>query len=193
MNEFRNFRLINNIEKNLIKKTLSEASLKIKNVLERDGYQLFISIDNSININKFPAIFLVPRNLTQDLNKLKSKFDIIAAGLYFGFIRKDIFMLSLEAIEFLNNKGYFSEKQALFVTEKGEKSVLYGNQILKKMISKIPKNMKRNDFILIFNQEKELISIAKSEVSYSSYQNLKANDIVASNLVDKGIYLRTKQ
>ncbi|MFX1488405.1 MAG: hypothetical protein ACFFBI_04615 [Promethearchaeota archaeon] len=193
MNEFRNFRLINNIEKNLINKTLSEISLKIKTVLERDAYQFFISINNSININKFPMIFLVPMYLTQDLNKLKSKFEIIAAGLYFGFIKKDIFIVSLEAIEFLNNKGCFSEKQALYVTEKGEKSVLYGNQILKKMVSKIPKDMKRNDFILIFNQKKELISIAKSEVNHSSYQNLKANDMVASNLVDKGIYLRKKQ
>ena len=102
-------------------------------------------------------------------------------------------MISLEAIDFLNIQGCFTQAQGLYVTEKGEKSVLYGNQILKKMIFKIPKGMNRNDLILIFNQENELISIAKSNVSHSSYQSLKANDIVASNLVDKGIYLRTKQ
>jgi ribosome biogenesis protein Nip4 len=191
MNETKNFRQINKTEKNLIFKSLSEISPDIISDLERDGYQLFISFNKLSNKYKLPTIYLVSSNIAKDLNTVKSYVDIIAAGLYFGFIKKDSFIISLEAVGFF--QGCFSQGQVLYVTKKGEKSVLYGNQILKKMISKIPKNMKRNDFILIFNQEKEMISIAKSEVSNSIYQKLKENDIVASNLVDKGIYLRRKQ
>ena len=193
MNEFKNFRLINNFEKKIINKSLSEISPKIKSVLEKDYYQLYVSLNKETSKNRYPAIYLISSNLINELSILKSKVDIIAAGLYFGFIKKGEFMISLEAIDFLNIQGCFTQAQGLYVTEKGEKSVLYGNQILKKMIFKIPKGMNRNDLILIFNQENELISIAKSNVSHSSYQSLKANDIVASNLVDKGIYLRTKQ
>lgn len=193
MNEFKNFRLTNKIEKKIIYKSFSEISPKIKSVLERDNSQLYIFFNTLTSKNRYPTIYLIPINLINELSIIKSKKDIIAAGLYFGFIKKSEFMLSLEATEFLNNQGCFSKSQILYVNEKGEKSVLYGNQILKKMILKFPNGMKKDDFILIFSNNNQLIAIAKSKVGYSNYQNLNPNDIVALNLVDKGYYLRKSQ
>ena len=61
-------------------------------------------------------------------------------GVYFGFIKKNQFLLSLEGAEFLNKLNMF---QYLFVNDDGEKSVLYGNHIMKKFFNKRPKFLKR--------------------------------------------------
>ena len=118
---------------------------------------------------------------------------IISAGIYFGFIKKNKFRLSLEGAEFLLNLHFFSERHLATVNNDGEKAILYGNQILRKMIVKISNKVKKNDFILVFNQSNELICIARSQVNFEDIRNLKNNDIIAFNLIDKGYYLRKKQ
>jgi ribosome biogenesis protein Nip4 len=61
------------------------------------------------------------------------------------------------------------------------------------MVIQISTKLNKNDFLLIFNQNNELIAIAISKVDYNLYQRLNPNDLVALNLVDKGYYLRVKQ
>ena len=102
-------------------------------------------------------------------------------------------MLSLEGAEFLLNLNFFSERYQLIVNNDGEKAILYGNKILKKMIIKISNKLKKNDFLLVFNQSNELICIARSQVDFEDIQNIKTNEIIAFNLIDKGYYLRKKQ
>ncbi|MFX1277737.1 MAG: PUA domain-containing protein [Promethearchaeota archaeon] len=81
----------------------------------------------------------------------------------------------------------------MYVNDKGEKAILYGNIILKKMITNIHVNLKKKDFLLVFNQLNELIAIAQSQVDFEDIQNLEPNKSIAINLVDKGYYLRKKQ
>ncbi|MFX1340161.1 MAG: hypothetical protein ACFFDK_16235 [Promethearchaeota archaeon] len=101
--------------------------------------------------------------------------------------------MSLEGVEFLYQMNVFSEKNYIIVNDKGEKAVLYGNRITKEIISKIPENLKKSEFLLILNQSNELISVAQSQVDKDRYSTLKINDLVALNLIDKGYYLRIKQ
>ena len=65
--------------------------------------------------------------------------------------------------------------------------------IIKDFISKIPENLKKNKFLLIFNTSNELLSIAQSQIDKEQYLNLKSYELVALNLIDKGYYLRIKQ
>jgi ribosome biogenesis protein Nip4 len=57
----------------------------------------------------------------------------------------------------------------------------------------IPTELKKDDLLAVFNQNKETIAIARATIDSSSFQNLKLNQKVAQNLVDKGYYLRKRQ
>ena len=116
-----------------------------------------------------------------------------SAGLYFGYIKQGKFYLSLESTEFFKNLSCFLIEQFLFLTDKGEKSILYGNNIEKEMIIRISPKLNKSDFLLVFNQNDELIAISISTVYYNIYKKLNPNDLVALNLIDKGYYLREKQ
>jgi len=193
MKNQNNFRVVNNTEKDIIINSLSKTSREILTIFERTNRILFILFNNlGLKIN-FPLIFLVPDYLSKTINKLESNKMIISAGIYFGFIKKNVFRLSLEGAEFLLNLHFFSEKHLATVNNDGEKAILYGNQILRKMIVKISNKVKKNDFILVFNQSNELICIARSQVNFEDIRNLKNNEIIAFNLIDKGYYLRKKQ
>jgi len=192
MRNLKYFRIINNTEKNIIINSLSKISPDISSILNKIEFKLFISFNDSSSKNNYPFIFLVPNNLIKNINKLTHK-DINSAGLYFGFIKKNQFFLSIEGAEFLHNQNLISEKHQICVNENGEKAILYGNKILKKMLIPIEPNMKKNDFLLVFNRLNELVAIAQSQVDFEDIQNLKPNECIAINLVDKGYYLRKKQ
>ena len=99
----------------------------------------------------------------------------------------------MEGTEFLFNHGVFSHKDFILINEKGEKSILYGNDLLKKMIEKVPDSFKMKEFLLVLNQKQELIAICSTQCDSISYKDLKLENTVAKNLVDKGYYLRKEQ
>jgi ribosome biogenesis protein Nip4 len=133
-------------------------------------------------------IYLVPNKLSELVNRSKSI--VYSSGLYFGFIKKGEFFISLEGANFLHELDCFSDKQIIRVNKEGEKSVLYGNKISKKMISRTPLYLKKNTFIVILNAFNELIAIGQSQVDSEVIQRLDKNGIIALNFVDKGYYLR---
>jgi len=61
------------------------------------------------------------------------------------------------------------------------------------MIIKIPSNLEKKEFLLVFNRLNELIAIAQAQIGYKTSQNLNTSDLIALNLNDKGYYLRRKQ
>ncbi|MFX1314560.1 MAG: hypothetical protein ACFE9T_01760 [Promethearchaeota archaeon] len=193
MKDIKMFREVTDNENIIIFNSISKISSKISLILKEIDYKIYLALNNKISKNDNPSIFLIPNNLIKHLANLSQEIRVDSAGLYFGFIKKREFYLSLEGTEFLLNLSCFSEDHKIYVNEEGEKSILYGNKILKSMILNIPLNLKKNSFLLVFNPNNELIAIANSKVSYSAYQNLNYNDLVALNLVDKGYYLRKKQ
>ncbi|MFX0000618.1 MAG: hypothetical protein ACFE9Q_03500 [Candidatus Hodarchaeota archaeon] len=192
MNDNFNFRQINEIEKEIIITSLNKISSGISQVIYNLKKFLYISIESSSSKVKFPKIFLISRNHYELLKTIDSN-KILSAGLYLGFIKKGNFLFSLEGAEFLYISNLYSDFKKLYVNEKGEKSILYGNNILKNMILKIPESIKQNDLLLIFNQLDEIIALAKSNIDYTNLKNFKQNDIIAINLIDKGDYLRKSQ
>ncbi len=193
MKNQRNFRFINETEKKIIRDSLSKISAKVLLILNKEKFQTCINLSKLDQVRQKLSIFLIPKNLIKIIREIKYEININSAGLYFGHIKRGGFFLSLEGAEFLHDMGAFREKNLMRVTVKGEKSILYGNKILKKMIHKVSPNLKKKDFLLIFNSSGELISIGLSQVDYFTFQNLKIDELIALNLVDKGYYLRKNQ
>ncbi len=193
MKNLKNFRIINDTEKKIIINSLSRMSPDILTIFERNNYMLFIGLNEKVLTNNYPIIFLVPTYLKNTVDIIREKERIVSAGIYFGFLKKNQFRLSLEGAEFLLNLNLFPENHLAIVDNEGEKAILYGNHLIAKMIIKISNEVKKNDFLLVFNHSNELICIARSQVDFEEFKNLKANEIVAFNLIDKGYYLRKKQ
>jgi len=168
-------------------------SSEVLSYLKKKDYRFYIFINDEQAKSKFPLIYLVSSNNSTILEERLKNENIHAAGIYFGFIKKGIFYLSIEGVEFLRNHQILQNGNKITINEKGEKSILYGNDILKSEITKIPPKLKKNNLLAVFNQKNEIIAIARATIDSSSFQNLKSNQRVAQNLVDKGYYLRKRQ
>ena len=187
------FRLINKIEKSIINNSLLKFSSEVLSYFKKKDHRFYIFINDEQRESKFPLIYLVPNDTSNILEDKLQNENIDAAGIYFGFIKKGIFHLSLEGAEFLLNQHILPNSNKITINEEGEKSILYGNDILKSVITMIPPKLKKNNLIAVFNQKNEIIALARATIDSSSFQNLKLNQKVAQNLVDKGYYLRKRQ
>lgn len=193
MRDLKTFRLVNEIETTMIYDSLIKLSPNILPFFEKNDYRLYISLNELEAESKFPSIFLISHDQGNLLEKILKVEIVCSAGVYFGFIKKGIFFLSLEGVEFFHNQDKIPKSKQIIVNKEGEKSILYGNNVLKKMVIIMPLELKKNDFMVVFNQNQEIIAIAKSLIDYKSYQNIDSNKITAINLVDKGYFLRKKQ
>lgn len=192
MSNLQNFRQINDFEKQIIIDSLLKISSEFLRVIEEFKIHLYILTNSSLSKDKFPKIFLITKY--QHFRLKLTHFDkIFSAGLYFGFIKKGNFYLSLEGADYLYKQGIFSNNKCIHVNRKGENSILYGNNLLKNMVIKTSNNLQKKDFLLVFNEMNELLAIAQFIVESNVLQYLKPKDIIALNLSDKGIYLREKQ
>ena len=192
MRDLKTFRLVNKIETKMIYDSLVKISPNILTFFEKTDYRLSISLNELEAKSKFPSIFLISKDQLKILQTLEND-KISSAGLYFGFIKKGNFYISLEGAEFLYNINLFSDLKRIHLNDKGEKSILYGNNILKIMIRAIPSSLKQNEILLVFNRNDEIIALAQSKYNYQNIQKLKPKEIVAINLNDKGYYLRRNQ
>ncbi len=193
MKDLKAFRLVNEIETRMIYDSLIKLSPPLILFFKKNDYRLYISLNELEAESKFPSIFLIFKNQSILLEKVLKTKIVRSAGVYFGFIKKGVFFLSLEGAEFLHKLDKFPINRRVVVNEKEEKSILYGNNILKKMVRTMPLELKKNDFLAVFNQNHEIIAISRARIDSSSFKKMDPNNIVALNLLDKGYYLRKKQ
>ncbi len=193
MKDFEQIRSVNQIETEIIQASLSTLSSRIVSHLEEFKNSLYVIIKEKTSHNNFPKIHLFSRDLQNLIKNMKLKDRISSGGLYFGFIKKGKFFLSIEGAEFLLIRNLISANVQLYVNRHGEKSILYGNNILKNMLIKESYNFKAKDILFILNEAQEIIAICRAVVEYSQVQNLEPEELIAINLRDKGIYLREKQ
>lgn len=193
MDDPKNFRKINEIERSIIFTSISDISSKLRSNMDNIGKFLYISLEKLARQKQYLNIYLISNEIFKIIDRVNETDEVVFSGLYFGFIKKSMFYLSLDGAEYLYHSGIFCEFQQLHVNEDGEKSILYGNNILKSMMVKAPSNLKEKDFLLVFNELKEIIAIAQSQVNYKNLQKIKPKDVIAINLRDKGLYLRKDQ
>lgn len=182
------FRVLNITEKKIINKTLSKISFDLNSFLTTNYNYLYVLIDKNNKLKPFPEIFYCPLKLRELI--IKFKFKIRYGGIYFGFIKKGEFYLSLEAVEFFDKLNLIPKSIKVNVNKETEKSILYGNNIKKKMIDTLPKHTKRNSYLIIYNQFNELIAITYLIKENYEIEKFHDSEIIALNLIDKGYYLR---
>ena len=186
----KNFRALKNSEFELIEAALVQISPKIVSYFQEQRALLFVSKFGNKDEN---LIYLITEEINKVLKRFQQTIDIISAGIYLGFIVRGKFFLSLEGAEILLKEELVPEQRFIKVNKEGEKAILYGNQIEKKMILDPSSNLKKNSLILIFNQLNELIALGNVVVELENFEIFNERDILIKNLVDKGYYLRRKQ
>ncbi|MFX1503091.1 MAG: methyltransferase domain-containing protein, partial [Promethearchaeota archaeon] len=127
------------------------------------------------------------------LKSINTYTNISSGGLYFGFIKKGNFLLSLEGAEFLLKNRFITNYRILSLNNEGERAILYGNDIVKENVIKYPQDLNKDDFLIIVNPQNEVIAIARALANKQELINLSHRAKVALSLIDKGYYLRKKQ
>ena len=131
MTQSKDFRIINKLEKSIISNALSKISKDFDLVMKKIQDKLYIAFDTTFTKSFNPSIYLSPSEHFNLIEKFDSAKQITSAGLYFGFIKKEYFRLSLEGGEYLAKNEEFFKEQILVINSNGEKSILYGNDINK--------------------------------------------------------------
>jgi ribosome biogenesis protein Nip4 len=190
-------RKINEIESKIIIETLSKISKKGSAFFDEHQFNFYVIISKERNRVLFPKIFFVPKNIVSLYKKLSFKSKITSIGLYFGFIKQGALFISLEGVEFLDKKDLLTEKNKIRVNKKGEKAILYGNDILKTMLE-LPNRdsmpiINAEDIVIFTNKFKEILAIGFMTGNTSEFENLSSKSLIAQNLIDKGYYLREIQ
>jgi ribosome biogenesis protein Nip4 len=186
----KNFRALKNNEFEFIEAGLVQISPKIVSYFQERRSLLYVSIFGNKNEN---LIYLITEEINKVLKRFQQIVDIISAGIYLGFIEIGKFFLSLEGAELLLKEKLVPVQRFIKVNKEGEKAILYGNSIEKKMILDFSSEVKKNSLIFIFNPLKELIALGNVVVDLENFEVFNERDILIKNLVDKGYYLRRKQ
>ncbi|KKM72482.1 hypothetical protein LCGC14_1420110 [marine sediment metagenome] len=190
MNDATSFRQINNIELQIIITSFIKISAKFLAILDNLKSKLYTSIKHSTNRTNYLSIYLITDEQQNLLNEINIRNKIYATGVFFGLIKRGVFLLSIEGAEFLYVSNIFPDFKKLILNENGEKSTLYGNNILKKMVLYSPIDLKKKDFLLVLNEFHEIIGLGLSQTNNEQILDSKPSDLIALNLSDKGYYLR---
>ena len=190
MRDFRTFRLLDAIENRIIHTALNQISTNIALFIEKRSLSLFVLIPEQ---DERHLVYLISEELRKLILSFQNNVNIVSAGISIGFISRNTFFLSLEGAEFFLNENIIPDQNILNVSNEGEKAILYGNPIIKKMVFNISLDLQKNAILLVLNESRELIALARSENDLANYRLLNQGELVATNLIDKGYYLRRKQ
>ena len=190
MRDFKNFRPLNEREIKIIHTALDLISSHLSSFLEKIRFSLFISYSEH-EIRQ--QVYLISESIQKLILSINNHANINSAGLYFGFLSGNTFFLGIEGAEFFLKENLIPDQNILAVNNKGEKAVLYGNPIIKKMVLNVPPNMQKDTIMIVLNKLKEPIALVRSNFDYNSFKLLNQGDLVANNLIDKGYYLRRQQ
>lgn len=176
----------------MIKDSLSTLTSSLNDPDNPIWKNLMILIKKMDKKPSYPKIFSVKKDLGEILNHIEDIDKIISIGLYFGKIKKGKFLLSLEGAEYLYSLEKINNSRLFFVKEEAEKSLLYGNDLKKGMLLKMPSKREDKKLFLVLNDHQELIGITRTNTNFSKIEDLDDEATIATNLIDKGYYLRTQ-
>ena len=107
-------------------------------------------------------------------------------GLVIGELRKQ-FIPSIAGADLFARFGK-RNKFYIVVSEKAEKLVLYGRDIMGESIENASDTLGENDLVILLNTSHEAIAIGRTRFSGSSL--LQNGRVTVTNLADAGYYLR---
>ena len=185
-------------------------------------YDLFAQSNNYV-LYQFEGrardIFLVPTSMSKMVKKLSKNLPLMHAGIHLGYVRPKrthsgyvrAFFLSYEGGRFIyefiinNHPELLKDIQTLQLNAKGERSFLYGKEIIfEDVISNTSKLIKKK-IIFVLNQRNNYIGIAlllvkqagkkkpeePGQKKWDVHSRSQNFNVSLMNLIDAGYYLRT--
>ena len=168
----------------------NELDLLYLSLHELFGLENFKDLTENYEIivgeGKWKEVFLISDRLMKVFQKFKDYRNPYFMGLFLGDIKNEKFKISLPGLTLISN--HIKNKTVL--SDLGEKRVLYGRDLTKQDISLFPPKIKKNDFSVLINENKEVLALGKYLFDQQIIQRLKNDKKILKNIIDKGWYLR---
>lgn len=119
-----------------------------------------------------------------------NKNALVSLGICLGkFTKTHKFFLKVTALAFLQE--FCIHK--IWLKESGEKSFLYGNNVLKSHLLKISDNIKKGDGVIVLSANDNPIGLGTAVRNTDDVRILNITDIIVVHQGDVGEYLRSEQ
>jgi len=143
--------------------------------------------------NRYKIVYKLSKALQQTVKCLELSFNLLkipkfhSFGLSVGVFRGEQFLIGIEMIRDL---AKYSNK-IVEVTAKGEQLFLYGRNLQKRSLNKIPRQLRAGERVIIQNMRKEAIGIGELLEDVFNLDTVSPKREVINNLIDLGTrYLR---
>lgn len=132
-------------------------------------------------------IYLIPTSWMSLLfEEAPAGFDYHLVGKQLGVMSKDRFRLSLQILPELSK----ITTRVMTVSRQGAESFTYGRSILKESVVYLDFNLRRNQRVLVMDEEFHCLGIAALATDANRLGRMKQDDLVGKNLVDIGWFIR---
>lgn len=119
-----------------------------------------------------------------------AKEKLMSLGICIGkFTKTNTFFLRITALPLLNEFCIYK----IWLKESGQKSFLYGNNVVKRDLLKVGDNIKRGDGVLVMSMDDNPIGFGICVRSTPEMKNLNIVDTIVIHQGDIGEYLRSEQ
>lgn len=133
-------------------------------------------------------VLLINNKIYKKISNISRK-NFISAGIMVGkFTRSNNFRISITFLDILSK--YAINK--VYVKNSAEMNVLYGNNVLKSHLVKIPENLKANESVVIFNTHDIPLGFGITSRSSMSLNIASHNTLSVIVQSDNGEYLRNE-
>lgn len=158
--------------------------------------KLVVKGDNNVLLytkGAVSSIYLMPREAKDRFKVLMGNPGLRHFGLFLGNFKGTQFNLSMEGISELV-KANSVTKNWIKLNDDGEKSFLYGQDIKKEDLQAVsPRGITHDRGIcVVMNARGECLGIGKLEADDHLLRHVSDTDVLISNIVDKGMYLRNQ-
>jgi len=175
---------IRNAVKSMLKRELSFYTNRAK-VESFMSNKSVLAVDTGRKVQ----FFLVSKALEKTFNEIPFSQGLFYAGIFAGEVEKNIFAPSLAVLDFLSKN---TDKK--FVKLDYKRSVLFscGRDIPSAGIVSASKDLRKNDIIIVLNENNEGIGYGRVLEQGIVLQELKAKPVI-KNLYDIGDFIRREQ
>jgi ribosome biogenesis protein Nip4 len=136
---------------------------------------------------KWRNIYLIPTSWMNLLFEEAPKgFDYHLVGKQLGVMTKDRFRLSLQILPELAQLT----TRIMTVSRQGAEAFTYGRSILKESVVHLDFNLRRNQRVLVMDEDFNCLGIASLATDANRLGRMKQDDLVGKNLVDIGWFIR---
>ena len=132
-------------------------------------------------------IYLIPTSWMSLLfEDAPTGFDYHLVGKQLGIMTKDRFRLSLQILPELAKLT----TRVMTVSKQGAEAFTYGRSILKESVVYLDFNLRRNQRVLVMDEDFHCLGIASLATDANRLGRMKQDDLVGKNLVDIGWFIR---